>query len=192
MCKECPFEIGLGLSELELILESVYFFPSLGNIRAVVLSEGLKKIGISAFQSNGITKLVLPSTLTTINSKAFIACASLKEVEFLNGVYIEGSAFKDCTALMKVILKGNSIGNSAFAGCTQFTNTSGNKPVVINTKETGYQYRANGTITPFPQNSSSKVWAKLYVPDVSGYVNNNANTYWGCFDEVLDINTYTE
>ena len=167
-------------------------FSKISGIRAILFSEGLKTIGINAFEQGGITKIILPASLSVLSTKAFNRCTSLVEAEFLGGVAIESYSFSGCTALMKVTIKGGTVKNNAFSDCTQFTATSGDKPVVINKRETGYQYRANGSITPFPQNSSSKVWAKLYVPDVSGYVNNNTATYWGCFDEVLDINTYTE
>ena len=161
-------------------------------IYAIVFSEGLKTIGQTAFKGCKFTEITLPASLTSIGRNAFISCSLLKVVEFLGSAYIDGYAFDTCASIDKVILNGNSIANQAFIRCSKFTATSGDKPIVINRKTTGYQYRANATISPFPQNENNKVWAKLYVPDVSGYVNNNAATHWGCFDEVLDINTYTE
>lgn len=163
-------------------------FKNIAALKAITLSDGLKVLRNDAFTGSGITKLVIPASVNSFpDQQAVAGCLSLAEVEFKGGVYINSYTFYNCTAIRKVILSGNSIGHNAFNGCTQFKATSGDKPIVINQRETGYQYRSNGTILPFPQNENNKVWAKLYVPDVSGYVNNNAATHWGCFDEVLDI-----
>lgn len=169
-------------------------FKNITALKAIELPDGLKKIDADAFMNCRVENLIIPSSVNNIPYRwVFRDNPSLKKIEFKGSVHLINDLFINDTSLMTVILNGNTVGNHAFNGCTQFEATSGDKPVVINRKTTGYQYRINATITPFPQNTTTgKVWAKLYVPDVSGYVNNNAATYWGCFDEVLDISEYTE
>ena len=65
-----------------------------------------------------VTDLVIPNTVTIINSYAFYRCRSLTSVTILNGVTTIGDhAFHDCTYLESVVIPKSvtSIGSRAFA-----------------------------------------------------------------------------
>ena len=71
-----------------------------------------------------ITDLLIPNSVTSIGSYAFIGCSGLESVAIGNSVTSIGTcAFEDCRSLTNITL-GNSvteIGNWAFAGCSGLT-----------------------------------------------------------------------
>ncbi len=83
------------------------------------------KIGPSACRNNkAITSLVIPDTVTEIQSSAFNGCTKLKSVDFGDGVVTIGdSAFYGCSALteLNIGLNVDTIGNYAFHSCTTLT-----------------------------------------------------------------------
>jgi hypothetical protein len=91
------------------------------NITTLTLSEGVKYI--YAPYCACLTSIVLPSSLTSIVSNAFIKCTSLKYVEIPSSSIkcIGSSAFEGCTALTTVTMLGTalkSIEKMAFKGCS--------------------------------------------------------------------------
>lgn len=102
------------------------------------LPAGLESIGASAFYSsntnNNITKVKLPSTITTLGSNAFRGNRSLEEFDF-NGISIDipNLFLYDCDKLITV--KGceniTTIGNSAFYNCKYLETIEGLKPVTV-------------------------------------------------------------
>jgi len=61
---------------------------------------GITAIGMHAFKNIGIKTLVLPSTLQTIESEAFINCTALKSATISDSTQSIGNGvFKGCTAL---------------------------------------------------------------------------------------------
>ena len=94
------------------------------------ISEGIKEIGISAFQGcSKIEKVVLPTTLSKIGESAFLGCSNLADINSTSGedslkiTEIGASAFYNCTNLEKITLPSTleSIGLNAFAGCSKLT-----------------------------------------------------------------------
>jgi len=175
-------------------------FRGCSGIQAITLPNTLKTIGYNAFNNcTNLTEITIPASVTSITNATgsgngiFYNCPSLAKAEFLGSVTVPQNMFIGCTALMKIILNGNSVDKEAFTSCTQFAATEGAKPVVVNRGTTYYNYRSNWSIRPFPQNESSpsKVWAKLYCDTSAGFPG-TGDTSWGCFDEVIDINNYTE
>ncbi|MCQ2112266.1 MAG: leucine-rich repeat domain-containing protein [Bacteroidaceae bacterium] len=69
---------------------------------------------------DGLTRVTLPSSITSIGGGAFSSCSGLTSIEILNSVTsIGSSAFYGCSGLASVTI-GNSvtsIGESAFDGC---------------------------------------------------------------------------
>ncbi len=68
-------------------------------LKSITLSSNLKKIGIAAFYSTGLTSVAIPDSVTII----------------------ENFTFNDCDALEKVVLPDDlkKIGQSAFSGCAK-------------------------------------------------------------------------
>lgn len=106
-------------------------FKGIGaNFKNLTISEGIKEIGISAFQGcSKIEKVVLPTTLSKIGESAFMGCSNLADINSTSGedslkiTEIGASAFYNCTNLEKITLPSTleSIGLNAFAGCSKLT-----------------------------------------------------------------------
>ena len=83
-----------------------------------VIPADVKIIGESAFNSSGITSLVLPHGVTSIELGAFSACRALTSIVIPNTVtYIASDAFQLCEALTSIEIPGSvkSIGDMAFS-----------------------------------------------------------------------------
>lgn len=91
-----------------------YAFRASNIVGELVIPEGCTKIGSYAFKETDISKVTLPSTLTTIGASAFEICHSLVEV-YSNAPKIGRSMFYDCDELQKITLNNViEIGESAF------------------------------------------------------------------------------
>ena len=100
-------------------------FEGCANLTSVIISYGVTNIGTSAFADCvRLTEIDIPNSVTTIGSFAFARCTSLTSIVIPNSVTIIGiDAFRDCTALASVIIGESvtNIGSWAFAGCTSLT-----------------------------------------------------------------------
>ena len=66
----------------------------------------------------------LPSSLTTLNNKAFDSCVNLKSCKFPNSLITIGdNAFDSCKSIENISISNGvtSIGNAAFSGCKSLT-----------------------------------------------------------------------
>lgn len=82
-----------------------YAFSSCGNMKNVILPDGLKSIGYGAFESSGIEKVVIPKSVENISDDAFRNSA-LKEITIPGGVKnISSSMFAQCKQLESVRLE---------------------------------------------------------------------------------------
>ena len=108
-----------------------WYMPKLRNIDLKDVKCDGDKIADEAFgghqrPNRDITKIILPLSITTIGSKAFMECSGLTGYLVLpNGlVEIEKSAFMGCTGLTGSLTLPDgliTIGNSAFTFCTGLT-----------------------------------------------------------------------
>ncbi len=91
-------------------------------IQKVIISEGITKIGNSAFASCLYLKSVeIPDTVTEIGGWAFLTCEELQEIEIPSSVGLIGNmAFQACEKLEQIVLPEGipSIGDQTFAYCT--------------------------------------------------------------------------
>ena len=55
-------------------------FANCKNLKLIRLEEGLVEIGNSSFNNTGISKIILPSTVTSIGEEAFSGCQSLGKI----------------------------------------------------------------------------------------------------------------
>ena len=89
---------------------------------AVVVPDGVVKIGISAFQDcTNLTQVTIPNSVTQIVHNAFQGCTSLAEVILPDGLQsLNGGVFSGCVSLKHIKLPSglNWLGNRVFEGCT--------------------------------------------------------------------------
>lgn len=84
----------------------------------------VKAIGYNAFWECQATKIVLPDTITIIDSNAFSSCYNLTEIHLPEGVTTIGScAFSSCSSLTELNIPASvtEIGVEAFRGCANLT-----------------------------------------------------------------------
>ena len=76
----------------------------LENVKNIVLPEGIKAIGKSAFfDKRGIETVTFPKSLKYIDERAFRGCMNLKQVTFLSEeVELSDTAFFNCSALKAI------------------------------------------------------------------------------------------
>ncbi len=88
----------------------------------VVIPDSVTVLPDRAFAySEQLEKVELPDTITEIGSYAFQRCFALKELTIPVGVVSIGDgAFENCTSLKEITISANvrDIGNSVFYGCT--------------------------------------------------------------------------
>jgi uncharacterized protein YwqG len=79
-----------------------------------------RNIHENAFYQSGLTSIIIPNSVKTIEAWAFYACGNLESIVIPEGVEtIEEGTFYECKKLTKLILPGSikTINKSAFAGC---------------------------------------------------------------------------
>jgi len=99
-------------------------------LTAVVLPEGVKSVGKTAFQGAGLTELTVGKNVETILQSAFENCENLATVDFSEATALSGisaSAFQN-TAIAEVAIPANAdnkkhlaIAKKAFADCANLT-----------------------------------------------------------------------
>ena len=96
------------------------------SLKSINLSY-IKEIGALAFSGAGITRLVIPGSVTTIYPSTFYDCARLSSIVFSPGLTsINQYAFYGCTSLTTVDLPTTltNIGDYAFQECTSLVSVS--------------------------------------------------------------------
>lgn len=121
--KEKRKELCQYIGEVEKIKDHEYRMSRL--IKSLVLGDGIKSIGVGAFEKcSQLESLVLSETVTVIKKRAFKDCVALKEVSFKEGLKnIEAEAFSGCAELKSVTLPDSleTLDHSAFARCPQLS-----------------------------------------------------------------------
>lgn len=81
-------------------------FGACSALAKVKLPQNLKIIRERAFSYSGLTEILLPETLQSIEEFAFTGCSELKEITIPGSVEtLPRSSFGDCTLLEKVVLE---------------------------------------------------------------------------------------
>jgi len=77
-----------------------------GEIKAIVLNDGVGSIGNNAFMScSHVTEITIPGSVTSIGSSAFSECTGLEIVTVEDGLKSVGSwAFSNCSGLCRIDL----------------------------------------------------------------------------------------
>ncbi|MDD3479160.1 MAG: leucine-rich repeat domain-containing protein [Paludibacteraceae bacterium] len=89
------------------------------SLTSVTLPETVKKIGSHALRDTGITSMLIPNSVDTIEAFAFYGCTALTSVELGNGVKFIGLyTFNDCSNLQTVKIGTGMIKmNYVFVDC---------------------------------------------------------------------------
>jgi len=90
-------------------------------LREVVFNDGLKKIGVGAFERcSSLESITIPSSVTEIDKNAFDSCNGLNEVILNEGLKTIGwGAFAECESLHSITIPSSvtDIGVYAFKSC---------------------------------------------------------------------------
>jgi len=105
------------------------------SVKTLVLSEGIKKIGYSAFaHCTSLKEIFLPDSLLEIEMEAFSECLALSELTLPDGITRIGrEAFADCTALISIKLPASltSLSAEVFRNCTSLGKVEFNSALKI-------------------------------------------------------------
>ena len=102
--------------------ESLVLCPS-GRTKKVVIADGTKSIGTSAFKDSKVKSVICPDSLQDICCMAFNQCSKLQHVDFGRGITILGGmqrpVFYKCDALKKVEFPSQIkyVGENLFSRC---------------------------------------------------------------------------
>ena len=103
-----------------------YAFSGCSGLTRIILPSGVTSIGEGAFDScSGLTSITLPSGVTSIGWYAFYCCNGLTSITLPSGVTsIDGHAFQNCYGLTSINLPSGltSIGDYAFWNCSRLHN----------------------------------------------------------------------
>ena len=158
----------------------------------------ISKIIEMAFASSKITKITIPSSVTTVAASAFADCEQLQRVTFLpsrSATTIGTSAFERCSSLKSIILPSKliALNASCFKLCvvlesitipatvTSISNTTFDN--CVNLKEIIALPESAPSLTAAHTNlTQSNI--TLYVPSEAAKTSYAANTYWTGWKEV--------
>ena len=104
----------------EMTIRNGVLFNYTGNVKAVWVPNGVKKIGAGAFSDKSVEYVVLPETVEEIGERAFKSCLKLSAVAIPSSLKrIRKYAFAGCNALVEMIfpMSLERIEGFAFHGC---------------------------------------------------------------------------
>jgi len=127
---ESDFITGTTTDGKAVAITKYVGFKQAVRIPPVINKLPVASIGDYAFAETGITSVVLPNSVTSIEEGAFTNCKRLASINIPNNVTsIEEWAFRDCTSLTSINIPNSvtDIVEGAFLGCTSLTaiNVSG-------------------------------------------------------------------
>ncbi len=103
-------------------------------ITKVIIEQGVTKIGKYCFFDSWITEVIIPDSVTNIDSDAFMGCRQLKNIKLPNNLkYIGSEAFALCSNLVNVYIPDSvtSLGESSFADCKSLESVSLSKNISV-------------------------------------------------------------
>lgn len=121
-CNEYVTSVELPETIVEI---PTYAFYKCTNLEKVVIPEGVKFIGMHAFEEcTSLTAVQIPDSVVTIGDFAFCKCTNLSDVKMSGNVQSIGMySFSNCEALSTIALPDTlvSVGDMAFAYCTSMS-----------------------------------------------------------------------
>ena len=107
---------------VKTIGESAFFSTSLTGI---MIPATVASIGEAAFYNTGITRITIPAGVKSIESLTFSGCESLANITIPDTVTVIGNAaFSYCKGLVSIVIPDSTtkIGNGAFGSCINLGN----------------------------------------------------------------------
>ena len=98
-------------------------FHNKTSLHAIILPEGMKVVGNSAFRNSGLESIEIPASVGSVGIYAFYNCSSLKEATLVQGLEaIENNAFQN-SGLESIAIPATvtTFGDSAFRDCSDLT-----------------------------------------------------------------------
>lgn len=123
----------------------------LGEIKAVVIEEGVTSVGqLAFFNCRTLTRVTLPASLRRIEQRGFWRCTALREITLPAKLeYVGVNAFYECTGLRSMHIPGavSFVSPTAFNGCTSLTKfTVDGANSIYSAGEDGVLLYRNGTV----------------------------------------------
>ena len=119
-----------------MIFETSIYIPALNFagqrnnqeiVNILLLEHGIEINNKCFIFCNKMTRITIPSSVTSIGNSAFYGCSSLSNISIPSSVTSIGDfAFYGCSSLSNISIPSSvtSIGNSAFSGCSSLSNIS--------------------------------------------------------------------
>ena len=180
-----PTTVSIGGKAYSVTAIGNRAFNQCSNIPSIVISDGIKEIGISSFEECWSTTITLPNSLKKIDNYAFWSNGQFKELVLPEGLESIGvGAFAYCSNITKIILPSSltSIGGQAFIGTSNLSSVVSriSSPMAI----------AEGTFAPSSTYDNvnyvdiyDKPTATLYVPE-GKKATYQATAGWNLFDNI--------
>ena len=109
-------------------------FSFCGSLSKIIIPSSVTSIGDNAFMGcRSLLDIVIPSSVTSIGDDAFFACSSLSKIVIPSSVTSIGDdAFAGCHSLSKIVIPSSvtSIGDRAFNNCSSLKYISIPKSVI--------------------------------------------------------------
>lgn len=143
-------------------------------MKSVQIPTTVTLIGEYAFHQNwGLTEIVIPASVVTIEAHAFEWCGNIEKIEFSRGSRLQTigtSAFIHCKGLVRVTLPNGlkTIQNNVFDGCLKL------ESVVIPNSVTEIWQRSFDNCTSLKSvkyNGTAEEWANVSVADDNNILN---------------------
>lgn len=122
-----PATVMNGATPYTVTALASYGLRNKPSLTSVTLPETVKKIGPHALRDTGITSMLIPNSVDTIEGFAFYGCTALTSVELGNGVkYIHMHTFRACSNLETVKIGTGMIKMDyyVFADCPLLTDVT--------------------------------------------------------------------
>lgn len=125
---------GMNITSVTLpsgITEIGPYAFALNPLNSITFPNGLQTIGRYAFSHcEGLQNVTLPASVTSIGSFAFATCTGMTKLQISGPATIDSAAFKDCSALVRVMIHKDCVpknDNTAnvFTNCTSLTMING-------------------------------------------------------------------
>ena len=99
------------------------FYNGLGGMRElrnVIFDDGWLKIPYSVLEASTVKNIIIPDSVRTIESAAFISCSNLESIKLPGVECIRSQALKDCSSLESIWLSKSilTVEESVFDGCS--------------------------------------------------------------------------